>query len=336
MVEVPVLLRRDNHLRLYNLDKAELTNCVFNENYSIDVKGINGSKNVDIVFNNCSVAPTTRSASTKKLVELLDLSVLSKYTAATYVIDGTRLNNKAVMIRTVDELLTAAETAYAGNTHVVLLADLDLTGVAFNGFKIQHGVGANCTIDGMGYTVSNFVREEDGASDFGFVSSWIGTIKNITLKDCRVKGYGRLAILAGNVYCDIINCHVIGGSAEASYWSCGAIAAHFNSGSVRNCSVDGVTVKTNGAAGGIVGLLNESTGTRGFYNCSIKNSTVNNTGSYGESYCGGLVCGMINISNSTIEFEGCTIENCTKEGSYVGDLYYDSVGNVDSNNIVVK
>ena len=78
--------------------------------------------------------------------------------------------------------------------------------------------------------------------------------------------------------------------------------------------------------------MNETTGTRGFYNCSITNSVVNNTGAYGEDYSAALVCGLFNISNSTVEFDGCTYEGNTKKGQYVGDLYY----NAEGNNVVVK
>ena len=31
---------------------------------------------------------------------------------------------------------------------------------------------------------------------------------------------------------------------------------------------------------------------------------------------------MVNIKNSTVKFIGCSYENNTKEGKYVGDLYY--------------
>ena len=76
--------------------------------------------------------------------------------------------------------------------------------------------------------------------------------------------------------------------------------------------------------GGIVGVINETSGTRGIYNCAVKNTTVNNTGAYGDVYSGALFCGMFNISNSTVEFEGCTVENNTQEGKFVGDLYYSA------------
>jgi hypothetical protein len=60
----------------------------------------------------------------------------------------------------------------------------------------------------------------------------------------------------------------------------------------------------------------------------VEGCTVENTGVFGEGYCGALVCGMINISNSTVKFEGCEYKNNnTKKGQYVGDLYYADEGN---------
>ena len=325
-----------NFLRIYNLDKAEFENCEFDPNYTIDVKGINGTKNVDVVFNNCKVANTvatlsTRAASTKKFIELFDLACLKKYTAATYVIDGTRVNSKTTIITNAEELIAKAAVNAAADEVVILTADIDLAGKTFGGLYGFNPENNN-TFDGMGFTVSNWTNEE-GKSDFGFIRGWVGPIKNVTIANAKLKTSGRSAIVAGKVYGDIKNCHVVNSTIEDSYWACGLIAGHYNSGSVYNCTVTGSSVKSNGGTGGIVGLLNESAGTRGFYNCSITNSTVNNTGVYGESYCGALVCGLINISNSTVEFEGCTFDGNTKEGKYVGDLYYAAGSDIT---IVVK
>jgi hypothetical protein len=156
----------------------------------------------------------------------------------------------------------------------------------------------------------------------GFIKSWVGTIQNLTIENASLKTNGRSAIIAANTYCNIENCHVVNCTLEDSYWACGLIAGLYNAGSVTNCSATNSTVKSNGGTGSIVGVVNESAGTRSFTNCVVTGCTVNNTGAYGEAYCGALVCGMINISNSTVKFVGCEYSDNTKVGSYVGDLYY--------------
>ena len=311
-----------NQLRIYNLDKAEFECCEFDPNYSIDIKGINGTKNVDVVFNKCKVVASDvrNTVSTKKFIELLDLTMLNSYKTASYIIDGTRVNCQTTMVKTADELLAITEIK-AGQT-IILIGDIDLVGKEFNGLDTFHPEN-NTTFDGMGFTVSNWTNES-GASDMGFIRNWVGPVKNVTIANAKLKTSGRSAIVAAKVYGNITNCHVVNSTIEDSYWACGIIAGLYNAGSIYNCSVAGSSAKSSGGTGGIVGVINESAGTRGVYNCSVSNTTVNNTGAYGDAYSGALVCGMINISNSTVEFKNCTLENNTKEGEYVGDLYYSA------------
>ena len=112
----------------------------------------------------------------------------------------------------------------------------------------------------------------------GLIRARGGTIQNKTLKNVNLKTSGRSAILAGNVYSKIDNCHLVECTLEDSYWACGLIAGLYNSGNITNCSVDGCDVKSNGGTGGIVGVINESAGERKVENCVVKNTTVNNLG----------------------------------------------------------
>ena len=213
----------------------------------------------------------------------------------------------------------------AGET-IKLGADIDLTGVEFDGLSAFHPENNN-TFDGQDYTISNWTNES-GKSDMGFFCSWVGTIKNVNFVNCHLKTSGRSAIVAANTYCNIEYVTVNRCSIEDTYWACGIVAGLYNSGSVSNVTVTNSSVKSNGGTGGIVGVMNESAGTRGFYNCSISNSTVNNTGAYGESYSAALICGMLNIDDATIVFDRCSYDDRnTKEGQFVGDLYYNKGGN---------
>lgn len=269
-----------------------------------------------VTLNDCSVENTTVKGQPSK--------ALYGYRAEGDVvkINGTVINDDTIVITTAEELV-AATTIKAGQT-VVLMSDIDLSGVEFGGLSAFHPENNN-TFDGLGHTVSNWTNES-GASDMGFIKGWVGTIKNVTLKNVNLKTSGRSAILAGKVYSNIDNCHLVECTLEDSYWACGLIAGLYNSGNITNCSVDGCYVKSNGGTGGIVGVINESAGERKVENCVVKNTTVNNWGSYGESYSGGLVCGMLNADSATYHFNNCTLENNTKEGNYVGDLFYSAEG----------
>ena len=236
------------------------------------------------------------------------------------VANGLYKNAKNYYVANAEGLVALSSIKLAGGEIVNLIADIDLTGVEFNGLGAFHSENNNA-FDGKGHTVSNWTNHAK-LSDLGFVKNWVGPIKNLTIKNASLKTAGRSGIIAGNVYSNIENCHVVDCTLEDSYWACGLIAGLYNAGSVTNCSATNSTVKSNGGTGAIVGVVNESAGTRSFTNCVVTGCTVNNTGAYGEAYCGALVCGMINISNSTVKFVGCEYSDNTKVGSYVGDLYY--------------
>ena len=227
---------------------------------------------------------------------------------------------KGYVIYSANGLKAVAEKEIKGGYKILLGADIDLTGVEFNGLRAFNSENNN-TFDGQNHTVSNWTNNS-GASDMGFIKSWVGTIKNVKFENCHLKTAGRSAIAAANVYGNIENVHVNNCYIEDSYWACGLIAGLYNAGNISNCSATNSSVKSNGGTGGIVGVINETAGTRSLTNCSVSNTTVNNTGVYGEDYSGAPLCGMINISNSTVKFVGCSHENNTKEGQFVGNLYY--------------
>ena len=246
-----------------------------------------------------------------------------------YVADGLLYNGQEYIVINAKGLVALAEQGLKKGNAVKLGANIDLAGVEFNGLDTFHPENGN-TFDGQNYTVSNWTNNS-GASDMGFIRNWVGTIKNVKFENCHLKTSGRSAIAAAKIYGNIENVTINNCSIEDSYWACGLVAGLYNAGNISNCVVTNSSVKSNGGTGAIVGVINESAGTRKVENCKVEGCTVNNTGAYGDAYSGALVCGMVNISNSTVEFNGCSYLNNTKVGKYVGDLYYG----VDSD-IVVK
>ena len=245
---------------------------------------------------------------------------------ADYISDGLYYTDATYLVKNANGLIALSNNGLKAGEKVILGADIDLAGKEFNGLDTFHPENNN-VFDGQGYTVSNWTNES-GASDMGFIRNWVGSIKNVNFENCHLKTSGRSAIVGAKVYGNIENVTVNNCSIEDSYWACGIIAGLYNAGSISNCTVTDSSVKSNGGTGGIVGVINESAGIRSIKKCSVNSTTVNNTGAYGEGYSGALICGMINISNSTVEFEGCTYENNTKEGKYVGDLYYSASADI--------
>ena len=255
------------------------------------------------------------------------------FTDAIYLeASGLRYENNTYYIPSANALVALSNKTIKAGEKVVLTANIDLTGVEFNGLNAFNPENGN-TFDGQGYTVSNWTNNS-GASDMGFIKNWVGTIKNINFVNCHLKTSGRSAIVAAKVYSNIENVHVKDCSIEDSYWACGLIAGLYNSGSVTNCSATNSSVKSNGGTAAIAGVVNESAGTRSFTNCKVEGCTINNTGAYGEAYSGAAIAGIINVSNSTIKFIGCQQINNTFEGKHIYEAFHAPTG--DGNTIVIE
>ena len=237
-----------------------------------------------------------------------------------YIADGLCHKDKEYIVLSANGLVALAEQGLKAGDKVMLGANIDLAGVEFNGLDTFHPENNN-TFDGQGFTVSNWTNNS-GASDMGFIRNWVGTVKDVKFENCHLKTSGRSAIAAAKVYGNIENVTINNCSIEDSYWACGLVAGLYNAGNISGCTVTNSSVKSNGGTGAIVGVINETAGTRKVENCKVEGCTVNNTGAYGAVYSGALVCGMINISNSTVDFTGCSYNNNTKVGKYVGDLFY--------------
>lgn len=202
-----------------------------------------------------------------------------------------------------------------GGKTITLTADIDLDGQTWTPINI-FTPGNNFTFDGGNHTIYNMTIS--GGSDKGLFDNATGTIKNVKIANAELATGGRSGFVAGRHYGDIINCHVSNSTIKDSYWAVGGIVGMINSGNIKNCSITNVSVESNGGTGGIVGVLNESSGTRNIENCSVVNSTINNLGSYGSAHSGGAIIGMINISNSTVN-----ITNCTSNATLVGSDVYE-------------
>ena len=235
-----------------------------------------------------------------------------------YVADGLLYNGKEYVVISAKGLVALSAKTIKGGETVKLGADIDLTGVEFNGLSAFNSENNN-TFDGQNYTVSNW-KYEGGASDMGFIRSWVGPIKNVKFENCHLKTAGRSAVVAAKIYGNIENVSVNNCSIVDSYWACGIIAGLYNAGSVSNCEVKNSSVKSNGGTAAIVGVFNESARARGLTNCSVSNTTINNTGAYGEAYSGGALVGIFNVT-ATFTIEGCTVSNNTLEGGYVYEKY---------------
>lgn len=253
---------------------------------------------------------------------------------------------------------SVANNSYEGKT-VCLGADIAFPEDQKNNYEPVWGTFKG-TFDGAGHTISGINVELAGANVGLFENlSGLGTIKNLTLKDCTFKtsGSGSTGSIVAFNHGSLLNLAVVGGTvantgrSETAYT--GGITGYSDH-EIYNCRNIGTAVKNNSYAGGVVGysvaeIINcfssgtvESIdfatgytgqgGVAGYSKANIINSAnagsiIQKFGSFG--YVGGIV------GNA----EGCSLSNCynagviTCEGS---NHYTGSLIGFTKNSITVK
>ena len=216
-----------------------------------------------------------------------------------------------------------ADDFFAGKT-VQFGCDINMAGVTIEK-PIKFWQPENrTTVNGQNYTISNLTMSTTSTAKepFGLFGG-TADIKNIKFDNANITGYSYVAVIAGNLYGDIDNCHVSNSSVTAGYWMAGAMSGQYNGGNVTNCSVTKTEIKCPAAAGAIVGNINEAVGERKIENCEINECTIKTNGTFGGNYdmMFGSVIGLINISNSKVYLTNCRVTNTTVKGQTDSALY---------------
>ena len=214
-----------------------------------------------------------------------------------------------------------ADNFFAGKT-IKLANDIDMDGVTIaNPITFWNG---RTTFDGQNYTISNLTMSTASTEKkpFGLFGG-TADIKNVKFDNANISGYSYVAVVAGNLYGNIENCHVSNSSVTCTYWMAGALSGQYNSGNVTNCTVTRTTVTGPAAVGALVGNINETAGERKVENCTVTGCTITQNGSFGGDYdkMFAAAVGLININNSKVYFTNCTIENTTVKGTESTDLF---------------
>lgn len=212
---------------------------------------------------------------------------------------------------------------------VILGADLDLADVAYVPFN-----NGGATFDGKGHTVSNLtVKITEGDGSAGFMTSAIGTVKNLYFKNADISGNFKVGVLAGDGDCaQITNVHVDGATLVSNPWkkdgtlyddgnNCGGIVG-FLAGEptafVENCSVTNATITAYRKVGGLVGYA--STDGNASSTATIRNSSVSNTTITANQKISGDYDGAPKAYEVGIYAGGLANANCTEQGNTSSDV----------------
>lgn len=225
-------------------------------------------------------------------IALLFVCLLLSFVAPAYAAEEEEAESVKLRISTEEQLLAFAEEcrldSYSWNLEVSLEADLDLTGIAFEGIPIFSG-----TFDGNGHTISGVEITVDGSVQ-GFFRYVTATA---VIRDLNIRG----SICPGG-----------------SRGQVGGIAGS-NSGTIENCSFDGV-VSGGDYVGGLVGV-NTVSGI-------LENGRVQ-----GEVYGNHFVGGMAGKNNGVIRscVNSAAVNNTAQENSVkLSDITIDSLVSSES------
>jgi hypothetical protein len=209
----------------------------------------------------------------------------------------------------------AQEDKYFAGKTIKLVNDIDMAGVTIE--KPIHFWNGRTTFDGQNYTISNLTMSTTSTEKkpFGLFGG-TADIKNVKFDNANISGYSYVAVVAGNLYGNIDNCHVANSTVTCTYWMAGAMSGQYNAGNVTNCSVKNTTVTGPAAVGALIGNINETAGERKVENCVVEGCTVAQNSSFGGNYdlMFASAVGLINIDNSTVYFNDVTVTNTTVKG----------------------
>ena len=235
------------------------------------------------------------------------------------------------------------EYPYQGAT-VLLMNDIDFDGAEWTPIG-DYRFSANrfCgTFDGQGHTVSNFQitkktdKNDSNKSSYGFFGNVEGTVKNLTVENATVSSYAYTGALIGRLNSGLVeNCHVVNSTVAPSYWQGGIMIGQVNGGTVKNCTVSNSTISGKSGLGGMFGPVTAESGDILFENCTVKDSAVIQSGSFGgnyDKYFGGLF-GYLESGENRIDINNCVAINTTIKGEASSILSGDNDGNIYFNGV---
>ena len=217
--------------------------------------------------------------------------------------------------------MDAQSDAFFSGKTVYLAKSLDFKGVTVNPVRFWNPEN-RIVFDGQNNTLSNVTIS--GGDNTALFNGTLD-VKNLKVESATISGRGYTAVIGGNIYGNIENCHVANSVVTGSYWQVGGLAGQWNSGNIKDCSIKNTTVNGPSAVGLIVGIFNEAGGVRKIENCEIEGCAIAQTYSFGADYdtLFGMVAGYLNAYGE-YHFNNISIVNSTLRG-VASELLYGEV-----------
>ena len=226
---------------------------------------------------------------------------------------------------TTKEQLATIKDNLSGN--YILMADLDMTDVAYAIIGQTSSAPFKGTFDGNYHKISNLKIESESqyVGMFGYVNG--GTIENLTLENVNITGtntssYAHVGGLVGYSNNGTINNVCVKGQVSAKY-NVGGLAG-YNTGKITNAYVEGKVIGTNNYVGGLVGENISGTITSSYAIAQVSGITYvgglsgSNTGTITNTYATGKVSGTNEVGGLVGRNYNGTITNTYAVGEVTG------------------
>ncbi len=209
----------------------------------------------------------------------------------------------------------------------ILMADLDMTDVAYEIIGQTSSAPFKGTFDGNYHKISNLKIESANQyiGMFGYING--GTIENLTLENVNITGtntssYAYVGGLVGYSNNGTINNVCVKGQVSAKY-NVGGLAG-YNTGKITNAYVEGKVIGTNNYVGGLVGENISGTITSSYAIAQVSGITYvgglsgSNTGTITNTYATGKVSGTNEVGGLVGRNYNGTITNTYAVGEVTG------------------
>lgn len=209
-----------------------------------------------------------------------------------YVTEAEAKAQGYITVHNAQEFIDAVKST--AGVKVMLMADIDLSTVNFDGFDYVSGL----VLDGNGFTIKNY---SSSSALFGEIRNT--TIRNVVLENFEVRNYTYAAALANKSYNSSVSTVLLRDSSlSGKYGIAGLIDNAYNT-DISDSAVYDVSFSAGGGGnpdiGGFVRLLQAGS--------TITNSSLNHSTTYGVSP---TTNNSVNLSSdfSSVNFDGSTVD----------------------------
>ena len=258
-----------------NLSSGSISNAISKINSYSDETGVTASIN-----ENGNVVLESDGALEVKSGTSDFFAVAGIITENTRITEEQAADMGYTVITTAEQFLTSIKANPSGK--YILMNNIDMSTYSSDWSSLMQGVDFKGTLNGNGYTVSNFFSNRSDSDNGGAL---FDSVENATITDITFSN-AHISSVEGGLFGETINgstianVSIVNSTISASKYDGGALSAQINHSELTNIRIDNVKVTAlEGRVGGIAGdISNYSTVNNAYVNADVISYDGYNTG----------------------------------------------------------